>query len=65
MHLWLWDFADHRKGTVKQKAAWTFHVVMLLVGLFMTIGGAYAMITTIKGQYDSGAVSSSFSCADK
>lgn len=65
MHLWLWDYADHRKGTLVQKLKWLFHAVMLLVGLFMTVGGAYAMIKTIISQYDAGLVSSAFSCADK
>jgi len=65
MHLWLWDFAGHRKGSLKQKSAWGFHAVMLLVGLFMTVGGTYAMIQTIIGQYASGAVTSAFSCANK
>lgn len=65
MHLWLWDFADHRKGTMLQKLTWLFHVVMLVVGLFMTVGGAYAMIKTIIMEYQTGAVASAFSCANK
>ncbi|KAK1925999.1 transmembrane amino acid transporter protein-domain-containing protein [Papiliotrema laurentii] len=64
MHLWLWDFADHRKGTMVQKLTWGFHVIMLLVGLFMTVGGAYAMIKTIIMEYATGAVTSAFSCAN-
>lgn len=38
---------------------------MLLIGLFMTVGGAYAMIQTIIDQYAANLVSSAFSCADK
>lgn len=48
-----------------QKAQWVFHWVMLLVGGFMTVGGAYAIIKTIIDQYATGAVGSAFSCANK
>jgi hypothetical protein len=65
MHLWLWDYADHRKGTLVQKLQWAFHLVMLLVGCFMTVGGAYAIIKTIISEYATGAVGSAFSCANK
>lgn len=65
MHLWLFDFGHCRKESLWGKAKWTFHAVMLLVGLFMTIGGAYAMIATINDQFKTGAVASPFSCADK
>lgn len=65
MHLWLWDFARYRKGSMWQKTQWAFHLVMLLVGGFMTVGGAYAIIQTIIDQYATGAVGSAFSCANK
>lgn len=65
MHLWLWDYADYRKGTIVQKSLWAFHAIMLLVGGFMTVGGAYAIIQLIIGQYATGAVGSAFSCANK
>jgi hypothetical protein len=65
MHLWLFDFGHCRKESLWGKVKWTFHVVMLAVGLFMTVGGAYAMIATINDQFKTGAVDSPFSCADK
>jgi hypothetical protein len=65
MHLWLYDFGHLRKESIKGKFQYAFHATMLLVGLFMTFGGAYAMIKTIIDQYAAGAVSSAFSCADK
>ncbi|KAL7418624.1 hypothetical protein Q5752_007082 [Cryptotrichosporon argae] len=63
MHLWLHDFGHYRSGPLLHKAAWAFHVLMLLMGLFMTVGGAYAMIQTIIDSYAAGTVSSAFSCA--
>lgn len=65
MHLWLYDFADYRKQSLVRKAQWAFHLIMLLVGVFMSVGGAYAMIQTIITEYATGQVSSAFSCADK
>lgn len=38
---------------------------MLVVGLFMTVAGAYTSIKSIADQYAAGTVSSAFSCADK
>lgn len=65
MHLWLYDFAEYRKGTAAKRAVWAAHVVILLAGLFLTIGGSYAMIRTIYEEYATGKISSAFSCADK
>lgn len=42
-----------------------FHCIMLLIGLFMTFAGGYAMIKSIADQYASGQIVSAFSCADK
>jgi hypothetical protein len=33
MTLWLWDFADYRKGSITKKLIWSFHVLMILIGL--------------------------------
>lgn len=65
MHLWLYDFADYRKQGLVKKLQWLFHLVMLVVGLFMTVAGAYTSIKSIADQYAAGTVSSAFSCADK
>jgi hypothetical protein len=64
MTLWLWDFADYRKGSIKKKLIWSFHVLMILIGLFQVVAGAYAAIQDIIDQYAAGTVSSAFSCAD-
>lgn len=58
MHLWLYDFADYRKQGLVKKLQWLFHLVMLVVGLFMTVAGAYTSIKSIADQYAAGTVSS-------
>lgn len=65
MHLWLYDFGHRRHEGPKGMMLFIFHCLMLVVGLFMTFGGGYAMIKTIFDQYASGLISSAFSCADK
>jgi len=65
MNLWLYDFAHYRKETLVRKLQWCFHVIIFVVGLFITFGGSYAMIKTIADEYATGKVQSAFSCADK
>jgi hypothetical protein len=65
MHLWLWEFNDYRKQSPLRKAQWAFHAIVLVIGIFMCVGGTYAMVQTIIDQYRAGVVSSAFSCADK
>ncbi|WVR08411.1 hypothetical protein IAU60_005466 [Kwoniella sp. DSM 27419] len=65
MTCWLHDFGHYRKGGLKQKAMWSFHVLFIGIGLFMTVGGTYTMIQNIIDSYAAGAVDRAFSCADK
>ena len=37
--LWMYDFKAYRAGTMSQKATYMGHVLIVLVGLFMVIGG--------------------------
>jgi len=37
MTLWLWDFADYRKGSITRKLIWSFHVLMILIGLLYVL----------------------------
>jgi hypothetical protein len=39
-------------------------VLLFLIGLLITIGGTYAAVVTIQGQFQSGSVGSPFQCAD-
>lgn len=40
------------------------HVLIILIGAFQVVGGAYAAIQSIRNAYDAGTVANPFSCAD-
>ncbi|KAH7325549.1 transmembrane amino acid transporter [Stachybotrys elegans] len=62
--LWMHDFKGHRSGTLAQKAQYTAHVVIALLGLFMTVGTAYAVAMAIKTAFETGMIARVFDCAD-
>ncbi|KAH8671161.1 transmembrane amino acid transporter protein-domain-containing protein [Xylariales sp. PMI_506] len=62
--LWLYDFRDYRKGTAWQKTQYAFHCFLIVLGLFVCIGGTYSTVLSIKQAYASGEIGSAFSCAD-
>ncbi|KIW73158.1 hypothetical protein PV04_01296 [Phialophora macrospora] len=62
--LWMVLNPGYRTGSLKQSFQWYAHAALLVVGLFVVIGGAYANIVSIKAQFDAKAVGSAFSCAD-
>lgn len=37
--LWMYDHKSHQSGTFTQKTRYWFHVLIVLIGLFMVIGG--------------------------
>ena len=55
---------ENRKNTMGAKAMWWGHALLFLLGLFVTIGGLYASVVTIHGQFQAGTLGSSFQCAD-
>lgn len=63
--LWLWSHGRYRRGCgVRQTVIWGLHVVQVLLGLFMMVGGTYGVIVQILGAYASGRIDKVFSCAD-
>ncbi|KAI0477145.1 putative amino acid transporter [Xylariaceae sp. FL0804] len=62
--LYLHDFAAYRSGTAMQRVKYWLHIGLILLGTFITVGGTYATIVSIKEAYASGEVGSAFSCAD-
>jgi hypothetical protein len=62
--LWIHDHADYRKGTLWQKTMYMLHIVLILISVFLTIGGTYGVIVQILNAYRDGLIDSAFSCAD-
>ncbi|GAA5999346.1 uncharacterized protein JCM10292_001220 [Rhodotorula paludigena] len=63
--LWLWDFGrEYSRGPIHKKLFAAMHVLIILIGAFQVVGGAYAAIQSIRNAYDAGTVASPFSCAD-
>ncbi|KAI8942502.1 hypothetical protein NX059_000566 [Plenodomus lindquistii] len=62
--LWLYDHADYWRGNALHKIMYALHVLLILIGLFLTVGGTYGVIVQIKDAYRDGTISSAFSCAD-
>ena len=42
--LWMHDFQTHRTGSSSQKVIYALHGMIVLVGLFMVIGGTYVSV---------------------
>jgi hypothetical protein len=62
--LWIHDHADYYKGTIWQKIMYGLHIILILLSIFLTIGGTYGVIVQINEAYRDGTISSAFSCAD-
>lgn len=62
--LWFSLHRGYRTGSVREQMLWWFHVGILILGLFLSIGGTYANISNIVDQFRAGHVGSAFSCAD-
>lgn len=62
--LWVYSHGEYLKGNVLRKAMYGLHVLLILLGLFMTVGGTYGVIVQINEAYRDGQISSAFSCAD-
>lgn len=39
--LWMHDFQGYRRGSTGQKTIYSLHWLIILVGLFMVVGGTY------------------------
>lgn len=62
--LWLYDHGHYRRGSVWKMIAFYLHCGMALLGIFMTIGGTYAVVQSVIDAYKEGTIGSAFSCAD-
>jgi hypothetical protein len=62
--LWLHDHEEWKRGGMIKKAAYYGHWFFILLGVFVCVGGTYAVIKSIVAAYASGLIGSAFSCAD-
>lgn len=62
--LWFCMNRGARTGSVKMRVMWWGHMLLLLLGVFTTVGGIYSAVVQIPGQFRTGDVGSPFQCAD-
>ncbi|KAF7164370.1 hypothetical protein CNMCM5623_008958 [Aspergillus felis] len=62
--LWLYSHKHYRQGSVGRLVIYSLHVGMILLGVFMTIGGTYGVVVQIMDAYHNGQIDQAFSCAD-
>ncbi|KAF7192835.1 N amino acid transport system protein [Pseudocercospora fuligena] len=62
--LWMYDYRGYRSGSAGQKVIYGLHIVIVLVGLFMVIGGTYGVALSIKEAYATGIIGKAFDCSD-
>jgi hypothetical protein len=62
--LWLYSHRDYWRGNFVRVVLYGLHVFLVLLGLFMAVGGTYGVVVQINQAYKNGEISSAFSCAD-
>ncbi|KAL4917392.1 transmembrane amino acid transporter protein-domain-containing protein [Aspergillus aurantiobrunneus] len=62
--LWLSSNSHYRRGSCSERVLYLLHILLVLLGAFMAVGGTYGTVMQIKEAYASGMISSAFSCAD-
>lgn len=63
-YLWIYDHKHYRKGGFLKATAYWLNWLMILLAVFLTIGGTYGVIQQVIDAYASGQISSAFSCED-
>lgn len=63
-YLWVYDHQHLRTGKPMQIISYWLHWAMILLAVFMTVGGTYGVIQQIITAYADGEIDSAFSCAD-
>lgn len=53
-----------KSGGVVKRVAYLLHILLILLGAFMTVGGTYGVIVQIMDAYRDGEIDGVFSCAD-
>ncbi|KAI1341690.1 transmembrane amino acid transporter [Xylariaceae sp. FL0016] len=63
-YLWIYDHQHYRCGSVMKKTAYYLNWLMIVLSVFLMIGGTYGVVQQIINAYANGEISSAFSCAD-
>lgn len=63
-YLWIFDHGYYRTGGPLKAAAYWLNWLMILLGVFLTVGGTYGVIQQVIDAYANGEISSAFACAD-
>ncbi|KEZ45077.1 Transmembrane amino acid transporter [Scedosporium apiospermum] len=63
-YLWIYDHGHYRKGGFLKATAYWLNWLMILLSVFLMIGGTYGVIQQVIDAYANGEISSAFSCAD-
>ncbi|KAK8872385.1 amino acid transporter [Apiospora arundinis] len=62
--LWMYDCNGYRAGRPAQKLKYGLHVLIVAIGLFMVVGGTYAVCVSIKAAFATGDIAQVFDCRD-
>ncbi|KAF1973724.1 hypothetical protein BU23DRAFT_639587 [Bimuria novae-zelandiae CBS 107.79] len=60
----IYDHKEYYRGTWLQRVLYALHVLMILIALFLCVGGTYGVIVQVMHAYWDGSIDSAFSCAD-
>ncbi|TKW55849.1 N amino acid transport system protein [Colletotrichum tanaceti] len=63
-YLWIFDHQHYRQGAWWQIAVYWLNWLMVLLAVFLTIGGTYGVVQNIIDAYANGLIGGAFSCAD-
>ncbi|KAL2278187.1 hypothetical protein FJTKL_14609 [Diaporthe vaccinii] len=63
-YLWVYDHQHYRQGKWWQVMVYWLNWLMIILAVFLTIGGTYGVIQNIIDAYAQGLIGGAFSCAD-
>ncbi|KIX05270.1 uncharacterized protein Z518_06142 [Rhinocladiella mackenziei CBS 650.93] len=53
---WIYDHADYLRRSIGRKAVFVFHVLLILIGRTLSVGGTYSTVKLIIGAYKVGNI---------
>ncbi|CRK25620.1 hypothetical protein BN1723_013632 [Verticillium longisporum] len=63
-YLWVHDHQHYRRGRWWQALVYYLNWLMIVLAVFLTIGGTYGVVQNIINAYANGEIGGAFSCAD-